>query len=266
MATTYIKFFKENETSLFTKNNFEVTPYCKSKYENSETNMLNRLRSAFVDGINEKCKLPRFVVLVLDDDLIEFLRYEDQGISSLIGSWVEWIAKKLIALKDLAKSSLPGKATKDGYPQFYWVAPPHHRNFYNNFARTKLTNVLESVFKTQNDMRVIRMKEKWDYENLELVDKKGIITDEGYYTYWESIDAAVKFNVAKRDYFLASQLRNNSKEYIDNNTRKRKFKNENQSQDSKGKRGRKSDMEDYFKKNKKYREGSRRLPSPPPRK
>ena len=62
---------------------------------------------------------------------------------------------------DLAKGALPTKAVRKDHPQIYWVAPPHHKNFFDNYGRTKLANVLESAIKLFDNIRLIRMKEFW---------------------------------------------------------------------------------------------------------
>ena len=43
------------------------------------------------------------------------------------------------------------------------------------------------------------MKEIWDFENGNLVDHAGRITFEGLATNWQSVDAAVCFNVIKHE-------------------------------------------------------------------
>ena len=76
------------------------------------------------------------------------------------------------------------------------------------------------------------MKEVWDYENLELVDEDGRITDIGLDTYWLSVDAAVKFNAKKREMDLAkspiliarqSKARSNPNNLEEANSKMKKF-------------------------------------------
>ena len=210
MASTYRDSYKNinTTTDYHTKENFEIAAFCQSKYENAETNMLSRLRNSLITGINEKTKLPRFIVVVLDNDLIEYIEYAGQGASTLLGNCVEWICEQFVEVIGIAKDALPQKAKKAGYPQIYWVAPPYHKNFMNNKARSKLTNVLETAFKLFTDIRVIRMKESWNSQDSNLVNEYGQFTEDGWITYWKSIDKAIKFNAKKRDLYLANQTRN----------------------------------------------------------
>ena len=165
--------------------------------------MLSRIRSCLALGISERIKLPKYIVLILDDDLIKYLSYCDQGVAALYGEWIDWLAKTFTELVSSRKSILPTKATKIGYPQIYWVAPPSHCHFNNNQARKKLLNCLEVGLRLYENIRLIRMKEIWEFDNVNLVDRQGRITPYGLSKYWQSVDSAIKFNVLKREQFLA---------------------------------------------------------------
>ena len=203
MAKSYQNHFRKLQCESFMKELFEVYAFCGSKYSSSDMNIINRIKNSLVKAINNHGKFPKFIVLVLDMDLAEYLGFTGQGLVSLLGEFVEWLVGKFAQLISDRLSVLPTRAKKPGYPQLYWVAPPHHKNFLNNGDRTKMTNCLESTFKLHADVCLIRMKEVWDYDNLELVDQNGLITHSGLTTYWRSVDAAVCFNAKKRDYFLA---------------------------------------------------------------
>ena len=95
------------------------------------------------------------------------------------------------------------KAVKKDYPQTYWVAIPCHMNFKNNPQRSVFMKCMESIFKNRENHRIIRMKEHWNYEKDDLVNDKGRLTSVGKDTYWQSIDAALKYNVLKREEFLS---------------------------------------------------------------
>ena len=109
--------------------------------------------------------MPKFVIIVLDDDLMRYLDYLEQGLTELYGSWVEWIMRKLEIMTSERIASLPEKTKKFGYPQVYWVALPHHKNFKDNGARSRMVNALETTCKQFDFIRLIRMKEIWDYED-----------------------------------------------------------------------------------------------------
>ena len=139
--------------------------------------------------------------MILDDDLIEYLDFYDCGVASLYSDWLEWIVEQFTRLVKDRIDLLSNKFKKEGYPQIYWVAPPHYSNFTNNWARSKMLGCLEVLLKNNKLIRLIRMKEIWDYENVNLVRRSGIMTEEGLDRYWSSIDAAVRFNAKKKEQF-----------------------------------------------------------------
>ena len=165
--------------------------------------MLIRLKVTLAKAIEKKIKLPRFVVVVLDNDLVQFLAFVNKCMASLIGEWFEWIAACYTELCSQRKDKLPCKAKRFDFPQIYFVAPPRHRNFIDNEERKILMNCMEATAKTMDNVRVVKIMEIWNPNNLELVAEDGQITPEGLFTYWESIDKAVAFNVRKRDEFLS---------------------------------------------------------------
>ena len=193
MALSYHNHFKKMD-GLFMKENFKVYGVCRSKYSSSDTNMLNRLKNSLVKPINNHGKFPKYIVLVLDMDLVDYLSFEGNRMVTLLGDMVEWITKKFLQLVKDRLELLPVRARKTGYPQIYWVAPLHHCNFVDNATCTKITNCLESVFNLYTTVRLIRMKEIWHYDNKDLVNYNGSITESGLTAYWKLVDTAVKFN------------------------------------------------------------------------
>ena len=51
-------------------------------------------------------------------------------------------------------------------------------------------------------MRVVKLREAWDYDNNHLVSGAGRITSYGKSKYWFSVDASLKFNILKHEQFL----------------------------------------------------------------
>ena len=170
--------------------------------------MLSRLKNTLVYAVNKRSKLPKYIVIVLDDDLITYLDYCNHGMAAMLGEWIEWIAEQFAKICEKRKTQLPAKAKKDSHPVIYWVAPLQHKNFPPIMAeaRSLLTSCIQTVTKTHTNMRIIRMKEIWEYNNSHLVSKTGVITEYGLSKYWLSIDAAIRFNVVRHDLFTAKAL------------------------------------------------------------
>ena len=79
------------------------------------------------------------------------------------------------------------------YPQLFVVTVPQHKYFGNNFLRHKFNQCLEIVAGMHKEMKVLRLKRRWTYEDLTLVSNEGRISEEGMLAYWASIDDALQF-------------------------------------------------------------------------
>ena len=219
--------FRENyklllPSSSFYKQSFEATAYCGSRFASKNTNMLSRIQHAICSALNTNNKLPKFIVVVLDTDLCEFLSYSQFRLSSLLGSWIKWIAKEINAAIYKKKSVLPKKALRPHEPFIYWVAAPFHNQFgkENKSVWLKFNTCLESVVKLYDLMRLMRLKEFWSSRDRALVNElNGRITIEGLAIYWKAINAAIEFNAAKHEEFLA-RVKFNEKKNLEVNESK----------------------------------------------
>ena len=151
--------------------------------------MANAIKSGVV--------LPRFIVMVLDDDIIDYLSFKGEGVASVHGEMLEWLVQNINNLIITQKELLPANAVEEASPMVYWVALPSHKLFCEKerVARIKSLN-----------MKVIKLKEIWSYDDMSLINPAGKISKLGLLAYWKAIDAAPKFNIAKREIFLAKEI------------------------------------------------------------
>ena len=92
------------------KDNFEVDAFCNSKYCSSNQNMLARIQNAMALGFNRNPYLPKYVIFVLDEDILNYVRFEGLGTCELVGMFIQWILKQLLLLIEDKRRGLPGKA------------------------------------------------------------------------------------------------------------------------------------------------------------
>ena len=62
-----------DESNSFMKNNFEVAAQCGSQFACANQNMLARIQNSLAQGLNKSLYLPKYILFVLDIDLIEHL-------------------------------------------------------------------------------------------------------------------------------------------------------------------------------------------------
>ena len=148
---------------LFLKQNFEVSKFCDSRFSCAQTNMLARIHRSLVNSINSNKQgfLPKYYLFVLYDDLITYLDYcHEDGLATLLGTWVEWLANEPKKLIKTRRDEVPDKSKKLPTPFLYWVVAPTH-SFFSKERKSqciKFNLCLESVIRTKDDMHVIKLR------------------------------------------------------------------------------------------------------------
>ena len=67
VAYTYRQHFLLRKQDSFTKNSFEPKVSCNSHFNSSMKNMLVRLQNSFTSALNKSLRMPKYVLVVLDD-------------------------------------------------------------------------------------------------------------------------------------------------------------------------------------------------------
>ena len=137
VASSYRKYFLNRPTVIeetvkdefFIKSNYGYDVSCNSRYNSPTKNILIRLRNAFASAINKSIHLPKYIIIILDGDLIDFLEYEGQGMSQILGDWITWLSKELTLMIEDKKGKLPVKAKRFMEPCVYWSLAPLHIGF-----------------------------------------------------------------------------------------------------------------------------------------
>ena len=114
----------------YIKEFYDYIPYVNSKFASSNTNMLSRLQNSLATGFNRMKNgiLPRYIIVVLDDDLITYLDYKCEGVATLLRTWVEWLMKQFKELLQARIDQLSKRCTKHEM-YFYWSNMPMHSHF-----------------------------------------------------------------------------------------------------------------------------------------
>ena len=206
MAETYRTYFKKARVSFSSKERFEISNFSNSRRNSSNRIVPCRILNTFVSAINDVGVLPRFVVFVLNDEIINFTDYSGYGVSTMYGNLLEWLVKKVLSKVEDAKKQLPSKAVKNDYPQIYWTQALNHKQFgKQNELRNKYNLCLESIIKLYLNMRVLKYKNYWDFNDNNLM-LNNAYTATGKGVIWQSLDDALKYNIEKKEEYLARAL------------------------------------------------------------
>ena len=208
MSETYRPYFKKSKAVFHCKQMFEISKFCNTRLNSNNRNVVSRILNTFISAINEVGVFPKFIVFVLDDELITAIDYDGYGVSTMFGSLLEWLIKKVNATIDKLKKKLPAKLIKEDFPQIYWSPALMHKRFgdKNNTLRHKYNLCLDSIIKLYPNMRVIRYKNFWAFSDDTLMHENGQFSATGKSIFWKSIDDSLKFNVEKKEEYLARAL------------------------------------------------------------
>ena len=97
-----------------------------AEIDGKDDNILSRLRNSLVRAINAQILLPKFILVILDDDIMDAIDHYKTGISYGIGWILEWLINEFHKLVSSHKERLPTKSQKYKYPTFFGVKIPYH--------------------------------------------------------------------------------------------------------------------------------------------
>ena len=161
VAGSYQTCFKMSMYPFFMKSCYEVKPFCSSRFNDKNENLLSRLQITVANAVNVITPLPDYMVFVLDGDIIQYLNFRAMGVSVLLGTMLEWIFNQVHSLVLERKKLLPKFVKTENSPFIYWVELPKHMNFdaEENVTRGKFNLCMESIAKKFSTMRVVKLKE-----------------------------------------------------------------------------------------------------------
>ena len=174
---------------------YNVFGYFQSKL--SCVKGITRIYNAFLKGMNARKKLPRFIVFVMDKDLIANANYFGFGASLVLERIFEWLMKKVNANIQRRKADLfnikPGALALTS-TKVIWVRMikrPYGSiwEFDKVFALcNRCNNAIENVLACANPQQYI-LSIKVDENDFHL---NGELNDQGLKSFWNEIDTCLQ--------------------------------------------------------------------------
>ena len=130
MAKSFRVHYRNKTGEFYIKNRFDYSAFCNSKYASPQENMLGRIQNAVASSLNaspKSSRLPQYIIMVLDDDLITYLDCNHAGVTTLLGTWIQWIVDEINMLLEARIKQLPDRCNKQVF--VYWVSAPMHSDF-----------------------------------------------------------------------------------------------------------------------------------------
>ena len=184
---------KHSEFDGYVRENFEINGYFNNKNNNMDSSIFGRQRNLIVSAVNENKYLPKLVVLVPDDDIVDYLATK-RDLSFLAGRMIDWMMKQCSRIVMARKEFLQSKTKRNNFPHFVWIEAPLHIFFKNNDERRKFNDCLKAMGKLHDDVSVLELKKVWDPEDTSLyVKDANMFSSKGFNKYWEAVDRSIKF-------------------------------------------------------------------------
>ena len=179
------------------KKHFDVIGFTSSEATNDNPSvvgrMANLLKTAVTTTFGRKvCPLPKIIVIVPDEDIIDCLKDKEMGLPNAYSRLVKFLMNEYERNLASFKENLPLKSKREGYPHLLWILAPLHDKFYNNSQREKFNRCVEDMAKFHVNVICLELKKVWNSTDSALVDR-GKITSEGLKNYWEAVDKTVRY-------------------------------------------------------------------------
>ena len=182
----------------FCARNYKISIFAKEEGNSNNPSLLGRLRNALVNAFNKCTILPKLVVIVLENELINTVRQVDvQDLNKDYTRRLKWLLNEYRKIVDTMHDYLRPNCKQENFPKFIWVSATKHKNYSDNTQRKKFNYVLETLTHSFDNHIALRLVQKWDFNNDNLCQELGITAD-GIKTLWKSVDKTVEFFETKR--------------------------------------------------------------------
>ena len=171
----------------------------------STENLAARLINNFINAYNSTHEIPKWVVIVTENDIIDKIGYSEFGITETYGSIIDYIMAELEQAAKTMIKDIPFKAKKYLWPKFLWIEPTLHNCYQDNTLRMKFIKSLHRASITHESTIVLPLKQGWSVTNADLYKwHRQVFTFRGYQALWMAIDHTIKFADVKlmRDFGL----------------------------------------------------------------
>ena len=181
---------------MYTTLHFDVRIF-SGNYRSEGQNVLGRMRNALTNAYNNQIKLPKWVVLVFEADIINKLRYNSNTTpEKFFYTILKWLMNEHNKITEMFKDMIPQKSKKYNYPRFLWLAPSLHYSYEatDDTLRRSFIWAQQEVQKLHNNMVVLHFKQSWDpNESNYYMTAQKRMTQTGLNTYWRAVDRTIRF-------------------------------------------------------------------------
>ena len=188
--------YSKRKDSLYSLTHYETTVVSGS-FNSTTKSLMQRIRNCFVNTYNNnQNKLPKWVILMLENDMIRtvrYLEYTEEQLKIIFEKMIEWIFKELKNLRESIRFNMPFKTKKNGWPYFLWIEPTLHKIYGDNGVRKLFNAVLHKVNNENDDFIVVNLQ-GWDENDASLfLERERRYSITGLKTLWNAVDRAIMY-------------------------------------------------------------------------
>ena len=214
------------KANMFLYKNFNVHTF----YANLSTRGLNRYIFPFVEALNARHKLPKYILIAPDKDMIQKFLDKGFGRSLVMGACLNYIINKLDMYIQRRRTDLadkcPGATAPEDFPLFIWVRMLKWPYILGDTAtsifslRPKFNSILEDqiLLSKDNSHRIMSIN-----VSLDQFDRHGNLTTIGKNNFWHEVDRTMaKLNAGEIKLLPRKHQGNSNKGYEAKQTQPRR--------------------------------------------
>ena len=205
MRNTYTTFqnmkiqaIAERRSVPYLYEHFNIFPFNSSQLQ-FQNNILTRLQNAAIEGFNRHDRLPRFIIIIIDRDILDSLGMYNFGARKIISRWMNWlenfIRKTILARLDQLMLKRPG-AVASHPTKLIWVKmikrpkiPSDNPQFQVLSLRNKMNLVIEEIVRDKRDNNYVNIISLDPNRHF---DREGNINQYGMLQFWRELDYNIK--------------------------------------------------------------------------
>ena len=179
--------------NLYTITHFEAR-VASGSASSTNRNAVSRLRNCVVNCYNATQKIPKWIVIIVENDLIKFLKYTEYAVTDAYEAVLNWIFDELKEVRDEIRKRLPFKTKKNGWPYYLWIEPTMHKSYSDLVQRRAFLESLRKVSSGHNESITLPLQQGWDDNNEDLfMERERRYSTLSVRTFWTALDKTVMF-------------------------------------------------------------------------
>ena len=168
-----------------------------SELASNNPDVISRVRNVLVKAYRKHAKVPKIIVIVIENDLIKNIDHEGYGVGFFYEDQINWLFDEFNDVTEEFKKLLPARATKNrqNWPHFLWMSPTLHDNYMEieNEKRKKFTKCLEKQARNHKNISTLRIKDAWlKNDNSLFTQRDKRFTPSGWNVLWLAVDSAIQ--------------------------------------------------------------------------